>query len=55
VQQATSTVFAAEYNSFNLHSFNTSARAFGRRRVVAPKSEFYVSPLCPHTSTAARW
>ena len=30
-----------EYNSFNLHSFNTSARAFGRRRVVAPKSEFY--------------
>ena len=41
MQQGTSTVFAAEYNSFNLHSFNTSARAFGRRRVVAPKSEFY--------------
>eukprot|EP01043_Picozoa_sp_COSAG02_P061096 COSAG02_NODE_8131_length_2695_cov_20.340909_1_plen_494_part_00 len=42
VQQATAMVFAAEYNSFNLHSFNASGKlAFGRRRAVYPKSEFY--------------
>lgn len=42
VHQATSMVFAAEYNSFNLHSFNAScAVAFGRRRKISPKSEFY--------------
>eukprot|EP01043_Picozoa_sp_COSAG02_P041026 COSAG02_NODE_3368_length_6859_cov_8.648077_3_plen_622_part_00 len=42
VQQATAIVYAAEYNSFNLHSFNASGNlAFGRRRLVSPKSEFY--------------
>ena len=42
VQQATGMVFAAEYSSFNLHSFNASATlAMGRRRTISPKSEFY--------------
>lgn len=42
VQQRTGLLFAAEYNSFNIHSFNASgALALPQRKLVSPKSEFF--------------